>query len=417
MLTNPIRPGRPVAPPFIQPYLDALNRMQDQQYLLPEETTDRARALLVEKYGESESPVETFFGYGPAGLMSDHTHYFDGFALFMPLPFGTGVAVRFTTARFSRVVFEAGSGPWTFDASAERHDRDIKSDAPFWARVAQEVVRRLATEDRQFEIAVVSSVPSICIEAYLSVLGIAVARSIQALTALSIGTATFLRQVQEGIVAAIEIPFSIGYVVAADSGRPNYFTLVDASNLEHLPLEAPSREVLGWGLISTVSEVGHPLSFYQKMMDKANEAVDYLSKHGYPYLTSLRDLDHSELQRALGELPRPLRPIIRYLVTENRRVNKLVFAVRNKDWQMFGALLLMSHASRRNDFGATNEQADFIVEQVEILSLEGMYGASMSGRGRSILVAGQPYIIPQALDTVQSKFEQRFEARPDVMLL
>jgi galactokinase len=417
MLTNPIRPGRPVAPPFIKPYLDALNRMQEQQYLLPEETTDRARALLTEKYGESESPVEVSFAYGPAGLMSDHTHYFDGFALFMPLRFGTGVAVRYTSARFSRVVFEAGSGPWVFDASTEAPGKDVKSDAPFWARVAQEVVRRLSTRDRQFEIAVVSSVPSACIEAYLSALGVAVARSIQALTESKVKTAALLKHVQEGIANSFEIPFSIGYVVAADAGRPNYFTLVDASNLEHLPLEAPTREVLGWGLASTVSEVGRPLSFYPKMLDKANEAVDHLTKHGYPHMTSLRDLDHSELQRALGILPRPLRPIVRYLVTENRRVNKMVFAVRNKDWQMFGALLLMSHASRRNDFGASNEQADFIVEQVEVMSLEGMYGASLSGRGRSVLIAGQPFIIPQCLDTVQSSFEQRFDVRPDVMLL
>ena len=116
-------------------------------------------------------------------------------------------------------------------------------------------------------------------------------------------------------------------------------------------------------------------------------------------------------------LPRRYRPLVRYLVSENRHVHKLVFAIRRKDWQMFGALLLISHACRRNDWGITTPEADFIVDQVQAMTLEGLYGGRMSGRGGSVLVVGQPFTIPEAFERIQTAFEARFERTLRAILL
>ena len=39
----------------------------------------------------------------------------------------------------------------------------------------------------------------------------------------------------------------------------------------------------------------------------------------------------------------------------------MVFAARKKDWQMFGALLLMSHASLRDDWKRTDDEVDLVL--------------------------------------------------------
>ena len=150
---------------------------------------------------------------------------------------------------------------------------------------------------------------------------------------------------------------------------------------------------------------------------RREDVLGTLQKDTFPKLTSLRDLEHRDLDRALGALPRRLRPYLRHLVTENRRVQKLVAAVRRNDWQMFGALLLMSHASTRTDWDSTGARVDFVVEQVEQMTLEGMYGGFMSGRGGCVLVLGQPFTVPRALDRIADAFEAHFGARPDTMLL
>jgi galactokinase len=69
-------------------------------------------------------------------------------------------------------------------------------------------------------------------------------------------------------------------------------------------------------------------------------------------------------------LPARLTSVARHLVTDNRRVQKMVAALRRSDWQMVGALLLMSHASRRDAWQGTSAEADFLVEHVEATTLE-----------------------------------------------
>jgi galactokinase len=84
---------------------------------------------------------------------------------------------------------------------------------------------------------------------------------------------------------------------------------------------------------------------------------------------------------------------------------------------MFGALLLMSHSSHQKDWGSTNELVDAVVHETETMSIEGMYGAGITGRGGCVLVAGQPFIVPRCLDRIQVALKERFNIRPDVTLL
>ena len=60
---------------------------------------------------------------------------------------------------------------------------------------------------------------------------------------------------------------------------------------------------------------------------------------------------------------------------------------------------------------------DLAVEQAEAMSLEGMYGATATGRGGCVLLVGQPFVVPLCFDRIQQAFAERFDRIPEMMLL
>lgn len=378
----------------------------------PEQLTERARTLLINDFGAPGERPDAAFSHGATALLGDHTHYFDGFALLMSLPMGAAVALRATTGAHSQIVFEGGTDTWTFDLQEQHPD-----DLPTWIRVVAGVIACTAPPGQQVDVAAVSTVPSSCVDAYVVSLGMATARVCQSVFARSETAAELDAMVREVIESCFDVPFSIAYVMASDEGRPASYSLLDAKSRERLPVDAPSPEVLGWGLIDIGMGLLRDASFHSERSEQADEATSILQKKGFSAITSLRELEHRDLQRALELLPRRLRPTVRHLVTENRRVQKLVAAVRRRDWQMFGALLLMSHASMQKDWDSTNAMVDLAVREAEAMSLEGIYGACMTGRGGCVLVVGQPFIVPRCLDRAQEALREQFEIDPDIMLL
>jgi galactokinase len=102
------------------------------------------------------------------------------------------------------------------------------------------------------------------------------------------------------------------------------------------------------------------------------------------------------------------------LVTENRRVQKHVAALRRDDWQMVGALLLMSHASLRDDWKGTTAAADTLVEAVEARTHDGLYGACMTERGGGVLVVGRPHAFEEGIRDLTRRFVARYDDPPAV---
>lgn len=400
------------APPYVTPFLDALDRMQERRFVRPQRLTERAESLLIERFGVTSSRPEAAFAHGATGLLGGHTHYFDGFALLLTLPLGTAVAVRSTDGSASRLIFEGSDAAWTFD----KND-DARQPAPDWIRVVTETVHRFAPAGGQVDVAVVSTLPYSCVDAYIGALGMASARALQAAFALSQSGRQTEELVRTAIQAGLNTPFSIAYLMAADEGRPEQYSIIDAKMLERLPIEAPSADVLGWGLVDTgIGPIGDA-AFHREKSEMAEKAVSKLRERGFSGLASLRDLEHKDLAAALDALPRRYRPVVRHLVTENRRVQKLVGAVQRRDWQMFGALLLMSHASLQKDWGGTTEAVDLVVHETEAMSIDGMYGACLTSRGGAVLVVGQPFMVPRCLDRVQAVLKGEYGLDANVMLL
>lgn len=321
-----LNPGWSGSSPLALPFKDALDRMRRRERVSPEQMRDRASALLLEAFGPAESEVRSSFAQGSVGIVSEHTHYFDGFALMLPLEHGVAIALRSSTRAF-RVVLEG-------------HRKIHEVGASGGASETPEMVRVLHTVWHAYrpgegvEMALVSTMPVALRDATLAALGVALSRLA---APESMARHERLKQARAGITEAA-YPFSPAYLVASHDGKPGIPTLIDTLDYDFLPLASAPKDALGWGLLIFDRP---PLSAgrYRVLQRLADRALAHVQQSGFPHITSFRLLEHRELSAVLDVVPVAQRPTIQYLVTENRRVQNAVVALRRDDLQVLGSVL------------------------------------------------------------------------------
>lgn len=405
--------------------LAALGQLRRRAAPSREELYARARTLLETRFGSAaQEPVREGFAYGAAGFLSEHTHYSDGFAVLMPLAQGTAIAVQPASGTHSRLALEDDDTTYVL-LNEERGD-----PLPVGAQVVRAVLRTYTTVP--MEVAVASAVPWACFDARQAALGVALGRALKGLEGGDQGgrAPAEWERVRAGVAEGTGLPFSLAYVMAAAGGTPPQWMLADTATQEYLPLEAPPAEELGRGLVVIRADernlrkgeragegLPQPLDFHRKRKEQAERALHTLREKGFEGLTAFRDLEHRDLDHALRLLSPELQPLARHLITENRRVQKLVRALRKADWQFLGALLLMSHASWRDDWEGTSAPLDIVVETAEGTDVDGLYGACMTGRGPGVWVFGRPAALPAFFQHATQVLQERFECAAEVMLL
>ncbi|PEN13426.1 hypothetical protein CRI94_08875 [Longibacter salinarum] len=374
-------------------------------------------------FGGGDSPVQQATVAGVVDVQAAQTHYSTGFALLMPVKASVTVACRPSSGSSSRLVFASDAGPWT---AATSPDQPPEPDAPSWHHLLHLLLYGSEEQDppgwsasdegrrpSAYDIAVVSSIPGSAQDAYFSALAIAVTRALGRLadaagakSGISRVRSNVIPDLREAIEQTTARPTSIASLIAAHAGMDGPFTLVDTGTYEFLPVQTKAREALDWAVIDPGRPAPRSNAWHWNVRERADEALAILRKHGFDGLRSFRNVEHRDLDRALDSLPERLRPVTRHLVTENRRVQKHVAAMRRGDWQMIGALLLMSHASLRDYLEATTALADEVVEAVESVMLEGVYGACMTSRDGLILVTGRPHALDNLLDSIPKAVSQ-----------
>jgi galactokinase len=397
-MDNQGRSGRPK----VEPFWSAINRMKMRQVLDTEDLSNRARsALSVEDSGDGRQ-VCVAAGIGHIALVSEHTHYFNGFALLLPLPQAVVVALGPRASGPTQVSIETVNEFGQYPGRCKE--------------VVEEVCREFGGES-VFEVAAVSSVLAAYPDAYRSALAVATGRAVLEATGQSLPRAGFLHRVRDALERGTGIPQSMAYVLAADSPAQTDFVLIDTATLEFLPVGKPGGDVLGWGLITVKQDAMKSPDFYVARREQTNVLVERLQAHDMLVEGSLRDLEHRDLERGLALTSPDLQPILRHLVSENRRVQRLLVAIRRQDWQMFGALLLMSHSSLRNEWGSSGSEADFIVAEIEQRTTEGIFGGCLTGRSGCVLVVGRPFSVGRFMDDIEGLFSAQFERPVQALII
>lgn len=414
-------PGK--TPEFVKPFLNALTQIHRADSGSTEKIEARARHCISELPGRRERSIVTASARGSIGLQADHTHYFDGFALMLPMKGAIGIAISRSEGAESRLLVEGEKEVHIFSLVESADAETPLSDTPQSDTPQSDTVRLLrhivqGFSDRTFssvDIALSSEIPGGLLPVFAASFSIALHRSLEKLSGTPSNDTERVSACQKAIEAFYGHPFSPAYILAANISESHTFVLVDTRTLEYVPLDVSKDDRPGWGLIGLTAESLPVLP--TERFKLADSIAERLKLKQFRELETIRDLEHNEFEAAEKALPRKLRPAFRFLACENRRVQQLVTAIRRSDWQLCGTILLISHEARKQCWNATTPQHDEVVALAERFSHNGVYGATQTGESSFVLVAGQPFSIPGFLDAVRDHEYSTIEKFPQTIIL
>jgi galactokinase len=152
--------------------------------------------------------------------------------------------------------------------------------------------------------------------------------------------------------------------------------LLDCRSLayELLPLPADARVVICNSMVKHQVATGE----YGSRRDEI-EAGQAILMRLRPEIGSLRDATLHDLEACAGEMSPDILARCRHVITENARVVEARAALLNSDLDEFGRLMIEAHRSFRDDFAASCEEIDTLVEIAT--RQPGCYGARITGGG------------------------------------
>ena len=403
-------------PERFKSYIRTLSRVHEQEVILPDQLRARAVQVLKDRFEINDSPVSHGFCHGALGLLAQHTRFIGGFAVLLPVHQGVAVAVQQSAASDTRVVVEGYGKIWDPVAVSRQTFDESEMGPDAWMPVVAGVLDLLGNASG-LRVSIVCSLQVACFEPILAAISVALLRAIAPLHKLDVSEDERLAQFQTLIARYLGSEYNLAYLVGACYGKPQHFVCVDAVRGEFVSIDGPEKEDMTWALLDLGT--GPPLTAaqYQKNLMRAKEAVPLLQKAGYVNLSSVAEIEHEDLEKAMTLLPRRYRQVIRHLAQDNRRVQNMINAIRRQDWQMVGALLLMSHASLKSDWAGTNAQVDRVVEIAESMAFEGVFGACMTGRSGCVLLGGRPRALNECIKKIKHSFEESGEFIPLVQRL
>jgi galactokinase len=239
--------------------------------------------------------------------------------------------------------------------------------------------------------------------------GLSSSASLEIATALALGWPGDLPSLELAKLARraenefIGLPTGIMDQYTSVFGRENAALCIDCRSLTAEPVDLPPDVAF----IAVNSMVKHQLgqSAYRQRVTECSAAARALG------LESLRDATLDQLQQIHDPISQKR---ARHIVTENRRVLDFVEACRQNEKSQMGRLLLASHTSLQEDYEVSCAELDFLVAQA--LSIEGAYGARMTGGGFGgcIVALIDRDAAANFEAVIRTAYQQRFQIDPAV---
>lgn len=376
---------------------------------LPDATLQRSAQLLdsigvTHQFGNEGKA----HAHGGVGLLTQHTSFFDGFAVLLSMPHNTGVVIRSGNSKEPVILFDDVLRSW--DEENQVADRELVFNSMAgWQQLIQRLLLSFvpASESERPEglcIAISSSIPPGCVEAFWASLAMSFTKAIHKYYKLP-EPVDLIDRVRWAIEGIWDSEFSKAFLLVSGRAEARSFCILDTATEELISFPLPANEHLAWGLL----DPGKPAraSFYEACSQKGLEALEVIKNNPQAGYASYRDIPHADLARVLSLIPKRYRTIVKHLVNENKRVQAMIGAIRRDDWQLLGGLLFISHASLRDDLGGTSKSIDFVVDEAEKMSSDGILGACMTGRSGFVVLVGLPLVLPGFMEKVKVQLKEK----------
>ncbi|MER5752260.1 galactokinase [Streptomyces sp. NPDC002088] len=332
----------------------------------------QVREGFAELYGAE--PEGVWSAPGRVNLIGEHTDYNDGFVMPFALPYTAVAAVSRRTdgrLRLHSADVEGGVVELSLDDLAPESDKR-------WTAYPAGVVWALREAGHAVtgaDINLSSTVPSGAGLSSSAALEVVVALALNDLYELGLQRWQLARLCQRAENVYVGAPTGIMDQTASACCEAGHALFLDTRDLsqQQIPFDLAA---LGMRLLVVDTQVKHAHSDgeYGKRRAGCEKGADLLG------VTALRDIAYADLDAALERLgdEEEVRRLVRHVVTEDQRVERVVALLRAGDTRAIGPVLTEGHASLRDDFRVSCPELDLVVDTAVSA---GALGARMTGGG------------------------------------
>ncbi|MDX2825364.1 galactokinase [Streptomyces ipomoeae] len=350
-----------------------------------------------ELYGAA--PEGVWAAPGRVNLIGEHTDYNDGFVMPFALPHTTVAAVSRRedgVLRLHSADVESGVVELSLDGLAPESDRG-------WTAYPAGVVwalREAGHEVTGADVHLASTVPTGAGLSSSAALEVVVALALNDLFSLGLKGWQLARLCQRAENVYVGAPTGIMDQTASACCEAGHALFLDTRDLsqKQIPfdLAAEGMQLL---VVDTQVKHSHSEGEYGKRRAGCEKGAALLG------VDALRDVAYDELDAALKRLgdEEEVRRLVRHVVTEDQRVEKIVALLESGDTRAIGPVLVEGHASLRDDFRISCPELDLVVDTA---ISAGALGARMTGGG----FGGSAIVLVDSteVDTVTKAVEEAF---------
>ncbi|MFF9454449.1 galactokinase [Streptomyces flaveolus] len=352
-----------------------------------------------ELYGER--PQGVWAAPGRVNLIGEHTDYNDGFVMPFALPHTAVAAVSRRDDGVLRLhSADIDAGP------VELRVADLTPEADrSWTAYPSGVVwalREAGHEITGADIHLASTVPSGAGLSSSAALEVVVALALNDLYSLGLRGWQLARLCQRAENVYVGAPVGIMDQTASACCEAGHALFLDTRDLSQrqIPFDL-AAEGMRLLVVDTQVKHSHSEGEYGKRRAGCEKGAALLG------VDALRDVPYGELDAALERLgdEEEVRRLVRHVVTEDERVERVVSLLESGDTRAIGPVLVEGHVSLRDDFRISCPELDLVVDT----ALEaGALGARMTGGG----FGGSAIVLVETADVdgVTKAVEEAFAA-------
>ncbi|HSY01905.1 MAG TPA: galactokinase [Acidobacteriaceae bacterium] len=333
--------------------------------------SNAVRDMHLKKYGGDPS---VFWAPGRVNLIGEHTDYAGGFVMPAAIDFGTLAAVSprsdgqidIWSENFGDGVTVAAG---EFPATRSKHWSDYPLGV-VWA------LRDRGIEVPGFSLTLHGDVPLGAGLSSSASIEVATALAVLDLAGKELARDEMAKLCQRAENVYVESPCGIMDQFIACNGAEDHALLLDCRSLEFRLAPIPSH----LSLVIANTMVKHSVAGgeYGNRRAEVEEGTAILRSHR-PEIALLRDATTLDLEKWGHEMPDNVLRRCRHIITENLRTVAAADALAEGNLKRLGDLMAAAHVSYRDDFEASCEEADAMVEAAQ--RLPGLIGARLTGGG------------------------------------
>ncbi|GAT82690.1 galactokinase [Streptomyces sp. F-3] len=320
------------------------------------------------------APEGVWAAPGRVNLIGEHTDYNDGFVMPFALPHTTLAAVARRTDGVLRLHSADMPG-----APVELRVADLTPESDRnWTAYPAGVVWALSQAGHEMtgaDIHLSSTVPTGAGLSSSAALEVVVALALNDLHGLNLRGWQLARLCQRAENIYVGAPTGIMDQTASACSEAGHALFLDTRDLSQrqIPFDLAAE---GLRLLVVDTRVGHAHSDgeYGRRREGCEKGAALLG------VDALRDIPADGLDAALDRLgdEEEVRRLVRHVVTENARVERVVSHLQSDDLRSIGPILTEGHISLRDDFRVSCPELDLVVDTA---LAAGALGARMTGGG------------------------------------